>query len=53
VDGSGGASPPPVKKANTSKKSVIFYHESMEIGLFCSNFIEKSHHSSNPGQNPT
>jgi hypothetical protein len=26
-------------------KSVIYYHEFMEISLICSNLIEKSHHS--------
>jgi hypothetical protein len=24
----------------------------MEIGIICSNLVEKSHHSSNPGQKP-
>jgi hypothetical protein len=24
----------------------------MEIGIICSNLIENSHHSSNPGRNP-
>jgi hypothetical protein len=38
--------------STTRLKSVNFDHEMMEIGKICSNFIEKSHHSSNPEQIP-
>jgi hypothetical protein len=31
---------------------VNFYHEIMEIGCLCSNLIEESHNSSNPGHHP-
>jgi hypothetical protein len=51
LDGSGRAHPPLSKNATTwPKKSFNFEHEVMEIGLICSNLIEKSHHSSNSGQ---
>jgi hypothetical protein len=39
-----------------SLKSFNFYHEFhdeiLEIGIIYPNLIEKSHHSTNPGQNP-
>jgi hypothetical protein len=39
------------KKPPLRLKSINFDHEIMEIGIICSNLIEKSHHSSNPVQN--
>jgi hypothetical protein len=30
---------------------ICYDHEIMEIGVICSDLIENSHHSSNPGQN--
>jgi hypothetical protein len=41
---------PPLGKK--SLKSVNFDHEIVEIGLICSDLIENSHYSCNPGQNP-
>jgi hypothetical protein len=38
-------------EATIQPKKVNFDQEIMEIGLICSNLIEKCHHSSNPGQN--
>jgi hypothetical protein len=40
------------KEQPLSLKSVNFDHEIMKIGLICSNLIENSNYSSNPGQNP-
>jgi hypothetical protein len=37
------------KKSSLGLKRLSFDHK---IGLICSNLIEKSHPSSNPGQNP-
>jgi hypothetical protein len=44
LDGSEQARPPLLQKSHHStKKSVNFDHEIMEIGIICSNLIEKSH----------
>jgi hypothetical protein len=36
---------------HSANKSVNLDHGIMEIGIICSNLIENSHYSSNPGQN--